>query len=224
MLFDMGCGFTEFLSNVFAHLPLPQVGFHLQYLFSDLIISESQIKTIGQVLQCRLVCSTWRDFIDMEVSKPNPFLRQSHNEQDFVETISQRTRLLPRLSSGTQTPWESDCGELGLWIIVCSTVVARCSQYKDGDASQDMGWIQDWQRSLRGNLTSSFQVATVASDSGRVYAAMKHGEVCQVGLMSQYKVCLHCENWICRFWFLMVALFFWRLCWRVAKSLCGRYY
>ena len=126
MLFDMGCGFTEFLSNVFAHLPLPQVGFHLQYLFSDLIISESQIKTIGQVLQCRLVCSTWRDFIDMEVRKPNSFLRQSHNEQDFVETISQRTRLLPRLSSGTQTPWESDCGELGLWIIVCSTVVARC--------------------------------------------------------------------------------------------------
>ena len=44
-------------------------------------------------------------------------------------------------------------------------------------------------RSLRKNLTSSFQVATVASDSGRVYAAMKHGEVCQVGL-SQYKVCL----------------------------------
>ena len=88
MLFDMGCGFTEFLSNVFAHLPLPQVGL----LFSDLIVSESQIKTIGQVLQCRLVCSTWRDFIDMEVCKPNSFWRQSHNEQDFVETISQCTK------------------------------------------------------------------------------------------------------------------------------------
>ena len=34
-LFDMGCGFTEFLSNVFHNLPLPQV-FNLVFVFSDL--------------------------------------------------------------------------------------------------------------------------------------------------------------------------------------------
>jgi len=91
MFFDMGCGFTEFLSNVFAHLPLPQV------------------------LQCRLVCSTWRDFIDMEVVERHP------------DTVRER-----------------------LWR---TGIVEHSLLYCGGE------------------------VATVASDSGRVYAAMKHGEV-----------------------------------------------
>ena len=34
-LFDMGCGFTEFLSNVFHNLPLPQV-FTRVFVSSDL--------------------------------------------------------------------------------------------------------------------------------------------------------------------------------------------
>jgi len=91
MLFDMGCGFTEFLSNVFAHLPLPQV------------------------LQCRLVCSTWRDFIDMEVVERHP------------DTVRER-----------------------LW--------------RTGVEEHSM-------------LYCGGEVATVASDAGRVYAAMRHGEV-----------------------------------------------
>jgi len=91
MLFDMGCGFTEFLSNVFAHLPLPQV------------------------LQCRLVCSTWRDFIDTEVVERHP------------DTVSER-----------------------LWR---TGVEAHSMLYCGGE------------------------VATIASDASRVYAAMRHGEV-----------------------------------------------
>jgi len=91
MLFEMGCGFTEFLSNVFAHLPLPQV------------------------LQCRLVCSTWRDFIDMEVVERHP------------DTLRER-----------------------LWR---TGVEAHSMLYCGGE------------------------VATIASDVGRVYAAMRHGEV-----------------------------------------------
>jgi len=47
-LFFMGCGFIEFLENIFSYLPL------------------------DQVLICRLVCKTWKEFIDSEVMDRHP--------------------------------------------------------------------------------------------------------------------------------------------------------
>ena len=58
LLFSMGCGFTEFLSRLFFHLPLPQVG------QAHLVQGQP-----AQVLACRLVSPTWRDFIDLEAGR-----------------------------------------------------------------------------------------------------------------------------------------------------------
>ena len=61
-LFNMGCGFTDFLQHVFFYLNLEEVQ------------------------QCRLVCSTWRDFIDEYVWLRHPLVGNYHRwTQGLVE-------------------------------------------------------------------------------------------------------------------------------------------
>ena len=57
-LFHMGCGFTDFLSQMFFHLDLEEVQ------------------------QCRLVCSTWKDFVDEFVWLKHPLVKSF---EGFVE-------------------------------------------------------------------------------------------------------------------------------------------
>lgn len=61
-LFHMGCGFTDFLSQMFFHLDLEEVE------------------------QCRLVCSTWKDFVDEFVWLRHPLVKNFERwTQGFVE-------------------------------------------------------------------------------------------------------------------------------------------
>ena len=62
-LFDMGFGFTEFLVNMFLHLDM------------------------RDILNCRLVCSQWKEFIEKEVWWKHSGVRQDQMNFFYIDSV-----------------------------------------------------------------------------------------------------------------------------------------